>query len=732
MAWPEIFIDPQKSAERMVTRPGNTGRTERRRPVTNNTLTGKVNYRNRTSRPRQRRDGQSDELSIAAEAAAESAGSASSDDEQAQKPKTSAYSTLLQSFTAPNQDIDRPRKRRKVALPQDEALNLEDGASNLATTDPKQEAENAFESGHEPEAGTDVQEADGQSDGTDEEEVLEVDQSEDEDDDTSSDPYSAHFSPTQDSDAEARINKAANGQWQSSIESESALKITRQTAKDLPLKQRLRETGSSLSLPAGLETSEVTSALFNYHDLLYTSRAASSPLFRDLTSLHILNHVLKGRDRVLRNNTRLSSTTTDPDDPTLRDQGFTRPKVLILLETREQAFRWVNSIMRFFSPEQRENWSRFETSFHDEPHLSPSMPDDHLALFDGNADNDFRFGIKFTRKTIKLFSAFYQADILICSPLGLRRIIANSDPKKRDSDFLSSIEILLLDQVHAMQAQNWAHVTYCVQHLNQQPRDAHGADFTRVKPWYLDGHAKHLRQTLVASSFLTPEINSLFTAHALNIAGRIRLQPLYPGAITTLPLPAGVKQTFSRFAASTPASDPDARFAFFSAAVLPALVKAASASSSLSPAGTLVFIPSYLDFVRVRNFFAASTATENIAFGAVSEYSSVSEARRARSHLLSGKHAVMLYSGRAHHFHRYRVKGVKRVVWYGLPDDDIFYNEVVEWVGNTVDEGKAGVTDVSCRAMFSKWDGMKLERIVGSDRVRQMLTDKGGDTYDFV
>ncbi|GAM87309.1 hypothetical protein ANO11243_053310 [Dothideomycetidae sp. 11243] len=671
----------------------------------------------------------------------------SSDEEEAQNKGPNAYSSLLQTLCGRAQDAVGPRKRRKLSQPGTPALpNSANGhalestlnATNdweIAKTAPEDDVEAESSAGEESGSENEPEDADG--DGLN-------DESPDDEDNASADPYSIHFSPAEGAELASKIKDAAASNWELHQTKRPGWKITRQTCpgcgvsdrvyktpKDFPLKQRLRENISSVSFPPGAETSDVVSALFNYQDLLYSSRSASAPAFRDQMSLHILNHILKGRDRVLRNNARLSASA-DLDDEGLRDQGFTRPKVLILLETREQCYRWISSIMRYFGPEQRENWSRFESSFHADPHLPSSMPEDHLSLFDGNADNDFRLAVKFTRKTIKLFASFYQSDLLICSPLGLRRVIGDSDPKKRDSDFLSSIEILAMDQVHAMQAQNWSHVAYCISHLNKQPRDSHGADFTRVKAWYLDGQAKYLRQTIIASPFLTPEINSLFNSNALNISGRVKLQPEYDGTIQSLSLPSGIKQTFSRFDSSSPTADPDARFAFFSSAVLPAIVKAASASSSISPAGILLLVPTYLDFVRVRNFFAASTATENVAFGAVSEYSSVTESRRARSHFVSGKHSVLLYSVRAHHFHRYRIKGVKRVVWYGLPDDDVFYKEVVEMIANTVDEGKAGATEVGCRAVFSKWDGMKLERIVGSSRVKQMLADRGGDTYDFI
>ena len=37
--------------------------------------------------------------------------------------------------------------------------------------------------------------------------------------------------------------------------------------------------------------------------------------------------------------------------------------------------------------------------------------------------------------------------------------------------------------------------------LNRLPRDAHGADLTRVREWALAGLYKHYRQTVLLSSF---------------------------------------------------------------------------------------------------------------------------------------------------------------------------------------------------------------------------------------
>lgn len=62
-----------------------------------------------------------------------------------------------------------------------------------------------------------------------------------------------------------------------------------------------------------------------------------------------------------------------------------------------------------------------------------------------------------------------------------------------------------------------------MKHMNLQPLDSHGVDFSRVRMWSLNNWARHYRQTLVFSSIQEPQINSILTKHCANYRGQVPL-----------------------------------------------------------------------------------------------------------------------------------------------------------------------------------------------------------------
>ncbi|PHT50697.1 hypothetical protein CQW23_10444 [Capsicum baccatum] len=276
----------------------------------------------------------------------------------------------------------------------------------------------------------------------------------------------------------------------------------------------------------------------------------------DAYIMHSLNHIFRTRDLIKKNEAKLAKLQENVKADVLNneaffDRGFTRPKVLILLPLASVAFRVVKRLIDLTPPKYKSNVEereRFYREFgagvsedkeaEDVAEMSESKrnskPSDFQTLFGGNNNDHFMIGIKFTRRSIRLYGDFYSSDMIVASPLGLVTKIGEAELyKDKNVDYMSSIEVLIVDHADVILMQNWSHVNTIVEQLNRIPSEQHGTDIMRIRQWYLDGQAPFYRQSIILSSHINPgpksysfflsyaDINGLFNHHCLNHEGKV-------------------------------------------------------------------------------------------------------------------------------------------------------------------------------------------------------------------
>ncbi|KAJ8584541.1 DUF1253-domain-containing protein, partial [Rhizopogon salebrosus TDB-379] len=162
-------------------------------------------------------------------------------------------------------------------------------------------------------------------------------------------------------------------------------------------------------------------------------------------------------------------------------------------------------------------------------------------------------------------------------------------------------------------------------------------------------------------------------------------------------------KTFIPFDCANPKDEPDKRFAYFTTQLLPRVLK-----SAVQSANTVIFIPSSFDFIRVHNYFRKQSS---VSFVVLSEYSTNQDISRARQAFFSGKKAFLLISERFHFYRRYKIRGIRNLIFYGTPEHPQFFSEFLSF---PFLDDEVEASDVASRVIYSKYDKFRLERIVGT------------------
>lgn len=480
---------------------------------------------------------------------------------------------------------------------------------------------------------------------------------------------------------------------------------------------------------------EMFAVINNYQDLFYARRSfENADKLRFVYCLHTLNHIVKAVTKIQHHNIKLAASSqvgkkakgrkknapVVAPEPTVeyRDQGFVRPKVLIIVPFRESALQIVNLLKQLFAgddPKAVMNYKRFAEEYGGGNTLQfPQInrkPEDYEQTFAGNIDDNFRIGISFNRSSMKLYTRYYSSDLILASPLGLRMTIGAKGEEHRDYDFLSSIELLIIDQAEICLAQNWDHVLHVMEHLHHQPQSAEHTEFSRVREWFLNGWSKFYRQTILLSSVELPEFRWLFNKHFKNYRGKIRsINHVPTGSIKHVVVK--VPQSFQRIETTSLESQSNARFAHFVNVILPQ-------ARSVTMARCLIYVPSYFDFVRLRNYFKK----EEISFTQICEYTTDAKIARARDMFYHGSKHFLLYSERSHFYRRHRIKGVRHLVMYGPPVFPNFYPEMVNLMANENQNRKDGVdpSTMTVTVLYTMFDSYYLSEILGTQRASSII-----------
>lgn len=450
-----------------------------------------------------------------------------------------------------------------------------------------------------------------------------------------------------------------------------------------------------------------------------------------------------------------------------KDQGYTRPTVLVLLPTRGTCHRFMHLLIKLTGDSVPEEYlDRFNREF------GPPPPEEELRdealkrhrrkvleekgaawqeLFGDNVndDDDFKLGMALYAKksdgakaekrngskkkdrfasahaiNVKLYTDFYSSDIIVASPLGLKMAIS-SDANDGEADFLSSVEICLIDRTDVLMMQNWDHVNDVLENINQLPKSNNETDFARVRNYFLVDQAANWRQLIMLSDILDPLMLSTFKRYAKSHSGILKSRRRIPeddGSISKVIVPT--RQVFQRIPTQTFTTMSDDRLKYFTQNILPQIRHSGQKH-------TMIFIPSYFDFVLVRNHLLRTEAD----FVSITEYSRVSETSRGRARFLQGRKPLMLYTGRAHFFLRHKIKGIRNLIFFGLPEHPDFYADLVNVINEGLEDSYADsnteASSTSCIALFTKYEVHALERIVGNKQSTRMAKGEKS-TFIFV
>ena len=442
----------------------------------------------------------------------------------------------------------------------------------------------------------------------------------------------------------------------------------------------------------------------SFSDVLYchSNYYSNVNAFRKMYCEHIVNYINQLHS--------LQRENESSDNSAGADSGFTKPKALILAPFKNFAYEIIRSLMKRSKTTRQVNAKRFEQEFAPQS-TSTTSSDMFDLIFSGNLDDSFKIGICLHHgqsDNLKLFCDFYQSDIIVASPIALRQSIESNDC----CDFLSSVQIVIVDGIDVVMMQNWEHLEFCFASLNKIPKQPRDCDFLRLREIYSDGNSAMTRQTILLSSLQVPCITSLFNRQNNQLAGRCLIRKNIINRVeSTLSIP----QSFTYIPVGSFSALDDDRFTFFTKTIYPQLTSDSSFQEG-NQNNILIFISSYLDYTRLKMFFDQN----DVDYESLTEYTTGPNISRVRGWFYNGQCRFLLITERFLFYKRYQIRGIRHLLWYSLPEYPQFYQLLSNMIGEYPSNQSA---HCKCQILFSKWDSLKLERILGTDGATRATGD---------
>ena len=339
--------------------------------------------------------------------------------------------------------------------------------------------------------------------------------------------------------------------------------------------------------------------------------------------------------------------------------------------------------------------------------------------------------------------------------MGLRLVTGQDGEKenRREYDFLSSIQIVILDQAETFLYQNMEHLEEVLKSTNKMPKSLDILnDINRIQDIYLERIGKNFRQSIVIQNFRSQDLDFVTKQFCnVNYAGSVEINKFYPNNLLhELSVAKNIRITMRKLNTDSLELVDETRFIFFTKKLWQKLYENLGEY-------TIVVASTYFEFVRLRNFLKIKNAS--VAY--ISEYSSDQDCQRNRSYYETGNKKILLISERALFFQIVKLRYARNLIFYSLPESHKVFEELInlneesgakfiikarrnrrkkrrENTGEELDEPteaeeKRLVSGESVIfGLFSVFDNLKLERLVGTNAFGKIIHNKTKETFQFM